>query len=137
VRRRFAGGFPLGHHIGKEALTPRTVLGELLLATVAVVADGRSAHEYLRAPVDPRDGLAQEPRAFDAAVPNTIFLRRRPSPRDRLAGEIDDGIDAVERLLIEHARCRIPEERIPTGRLGRSDELDDGMPARREPLRQR
>ncbi len=87
------------------------------LAGVAVVADGRPAHEHpgRAGPSLPAPG--RRVTDGDAALADGLFLRRRPPPDEGSAGEMDGGVDGgpIERAAREPARVEpaVPRRRCP------------------------
>ena len=71
VARRFGGRLPVLHHVGEEAGTGSARLGQLLVAPVAVPADGRSRHEDTRR-------VARARRASRRAAPCRVRGCRGP-----------------------------------------------------------
>src|SRR5213078_3045800 len=94
-------GFPALADSGQEIAPGGRVFGQLLVATVAVVAGGRRADE--RARLGGAEAGDEVPGADHAAVADAIHLGLRPaSRRDGFAREMDDGVGALERGRAVH-----------------------------------
>jgi hypothetical protein len=110
VARRLAGRFPFLAHLCEKIIARRRCFGEQFIAPTAVVANRRGAHERARAIRRGGDGFADEARALDAAVADFAFERLGPAAAgDVLAGEVHDGVDAVEAGGVDLAGFGVPE----------------------------
>jgi hypothetical protein len=102
---------PVDADLRQEVVGRRGRLGECLVAAVAVVADRGRRDEHGRFPRGLRDALHEVSGAYDATVADPVLLGRRPPPlRDRLAGEVEHGVDAVEGLGRRRSLERIPAD---------------------------
>src|SRR6478609_9741886 len=113
----------------REEVLPRAArVGEVLLAPVAVVADGRR--------VDQPDGLAGAVAVGDEGLGDrpggvrarpldlALVLGVPPTVTDADAREVDDGVDTVERALVEPSAGGVPLDLVRGGG-GVAHETDD------------
>ena len=97
--RRCSRGFPVGDHVGEEALAMRSVLVEQGVATVeSVVPDRRSRHERPRATGAARGHLGQLAGRLDPAFADRGAVRVGEPTRDRGTGQVHDGVDTVQQV---------------------------------------
>ena len=83
--------------LGQEVVAGRGVLVEALVAVRAVVADGAGADQRLRRGSAASMRLDEVARARARATPRIALARVvGPALGDVLAGEVDDGVAAVE-----------------------------------------
>jgi hypothetical protein len=100
---------PVDADAGQEIIRRRRRFGELLVAAVAVEADGRGRDEHGRLVRGLRDALHEMTRAKDTAVANPRLLGGGPPALGhRLAGQVEDDVDPVERLGGRRPLLRIP-----------------------------
>ena len=119
--------FPRQHDIGEKTLARRGRFVEQLSAAIAVDPDGGSAQPDARRPLHRRERARDELRAADATVADFALYRVRPPLGDVLAGEVDDGVSALEGGRIELAALRIPENRFRSGTDRRTCNGHDAM----------
>src|SRR5262249_9351686 len=105
-------------------------------APIAVDADRRRGDQNTWAPLEPRERVAQRARAVHAAAQDPLLLGRGPAPVDRLAGEMDRGVERLERCRLDRAAARIPSKVAPAGRRA-ACEPANGMPFGAQPRDQR
>src|SRR5690606_28086425 len=71
-------------------------------------------------------GAGQETGPLDPAVAEPRLLGRRPALRpDRLAGQVHDGVDALQRLPVQLAGGGVPADGVGPG--GATPDGDDGV----------
>src|SRR4029079_4628913 len=100
------------------------------VAPVAVYADARSRNQNPRWPGESSQRLRQEPGTQDPAVPDPALPRGGPADPDRLAREMDDGVDPVEPAPVDPAGHRVPADLVVS--LGTAGDDDDRVASRRE-----
>ena len=105
-------GFPRLAHVGEEVVARRALLGEHLVAAVAVVTDRRRRHEHARLALAARD------RGREHRVPRTRLSRMRRFCSsvqrllaDALAREVHDRVDTFERGRVDATGVGIPADR--------------------------
>ena len=127
VDRRGRGGLPGLHDVGEVATARWAGLGELLVTAVAVVADRGPRHEPHR--VVPRgDRRRNGVGAVRARREDLVLVRGRPAVvPDPGAGEVDDAVDAVEDVRVEHAAGGVPADLV--GRPRRAAHQPDDLVA--------
>jgi hypothetical protein len=95
---------PLGADLGEEALADGRLLGELLLTARTVDADAGSGQEHGRTVVGRCDRLGDQRRALRAALHQLALVGIGPAlVADAGAGEMHDGVDAVEGVAVDAA----------------------------------
>src|SRR5205823_8435619 len=108
--------FPLRADVSQEAAAAGTGLVEERIAPVSVEPDGGRREEDLRLVAERTDRSREECGSPHATVQNEGLPRSRPSARrDALAGQVHDGIDALEGPMIQRAVVGIPPRRIRAG----------------------
>src|SRR5215469_700136 len=80
----------------KPGISDRGGLGEGLIATVSIDVDAGGADENTWRPLRPNGGFDQPPSPLDTAIQNSLPLCRSPEADDRLAGEMDDGVEPIQ-----------------------------------------
>src|ERR1041385_1169361 len=127
ARRRAGRRFPLARHVREKVLARRAVLGEHLVAAVAIVPDRRRGEQRARPAVQPSEGVADDLRAEDAAVADAILLGGRPPPEYVLTGEVNDGAGTFEGRAIDRPAGGVPLNRALAGRRRTAHERYDLM----------
>ena len=113
-------GFPFAAHVGQKPGARRALFGQHLVLAVAVVADGRGAQKHRGRPCALRQDLAQPARPDDAAVPDAALEIIGPPPGgDILAGQMNHGIEPLERIGAHVTGLRVPDDScvVPDGSL--------------------
>src|SRR5436305_10852520 len=100
-RCRMGCRFPFLADLGQEPATGCAFFRERLVAAVAVVANGRAAEENLWPVFGLGQALGKVASANNAAVTDFAFLGLGPAAHNRLPGQMDDGIEAGERVRRE------------------------------------
>ena len=101
--------FPRDADLGEEVVAGRALLGEDLVAAVAVVPDRRRRHEHLRLALPARDRAREHRGAAHAAVADALLLLVGPALlADALAREVHDRVDTFERGRVDAPRVRDP-----------------------------
>ncbi len=132
VGRRVGLAFPGDADMGQEVVAGGGRLRHALVTALAVVTDGRGAHQDLRTigcgcghsrdEVAGADLTALEDLALDLVV---------PALGDRLAGEVDDGVAAAQSGNGRWSGERVPRDRRDTerslGLLGGARQHRDGI----------
>ena len=104
--------FPVLTHLGEKSGAGLRLLGQYRVATIAVVPDGRRRQQDARAPCGRqcRDRPHEQPRPRDTRPPDDLLPPRRPARvGDAGTGEVHDGVDAVERAVLDRALLGIPD----------------------------
>ena len=106
IALRFTGDLlPAGAKLMGKLVMRRLFFGNHDFTEVAIVTGGGTAYQHRGRRIAGVEELDQLLRDIPAAVAETLFLLRRPALiGDRLTGQINDGINAVEvRLMLEIA----------------------------------
>ena len=102
---------------------------ELLVAAVAVEADRRSRQQHRRLAVEAGQRAGQEVGVRTRLSMISLLVGVGPAVvADAGAGQVHDGVDAVERRCVDGARLGIPADGVGLGR-GAADQAQ-GMVAR-------
>ena len=109
-----AGGvLPLDADLGEEVVAGGAVLGEALVAPVAVVAHGRAGDEDGRRAIEAGHRSGEEAGGLEAAVEDLLLAGRGPFlVADPGAGEVDHGVDALEGGGVDGAGPRVPGDAV-------------------------
>ena len=128
--RAASGGLPGDAHSGVErGARPRGLVHDRV-AAVAVVADGRLAHERAGPRIGGAQGVDEVLCRPLAAVADPLLRLVGPALVDGLADQVDDGVDALEgrgRRALGRCVPRVPADgrvRAP-GSLGIAAQADD------------
>ena len=117
VRGRFRRVFPLLAHVGEESAAGRGRLGERLVAVRPVVVDAGRRDQHRRLVRETGERAGEHVRALRARLEDEPLARRRPAlVADAGAGEMDDGVDALEPGGVDRTRVGIPGELVGAGR---------------------
>ena len=129
--------FPRLAHLGKEAPSRASLLRDALDASGAVEADRRRRDEDRRGPAQTVQGRHQRPGAQHSALADRVLLGGSPAAsRDALAGQVHDGVHALQALGLDPVLHRVPVNLAPgTVGLAPHDRPDD-VPAGREEVAQ-
>ena len=107
--------------LGEEVVAGRRLLGEDLVAPVAVVPDRRAADERPGGrPARPGPSPGAWCPAGGSPGPARCASAVHGGPSDALAGEVDDGIEALERRGIDGAGGRVPVDPVDPSQPGRT-----------------
>ena len=121
-RSRGVGGcLPGPNDIGEEARSLRRLLGEDLVAAVAVEADGRCTHHHRGSRVESSRGPGEQVGRLDARFQDLALVRLGPPLPDVHAAQVHDRVDPEELRSVEIACRGIPTELVSARRLA-SDE---------------
>ena len=109
------------HTWARKSSPRRRLLGQLLVAVRAVVADGGGADQRLRAVLGGAEPVDQVARAQLARLADAALGVVAPALGDVLARQVHDGVAALERLDRRGARRRVPLDGLGAGqRLARA-----------------
>ena len=105
------GRLPRTGEVRKKAATRRTILGENLVAAVAVIADCGRRNKHFGWGVHPRQPLAQHAGATSTTLKNPLFERGPPACRGNvLASQVHNALHAVQRGGIKGAGSGVPRD---------------------------
>src|SRR5690606_21209147 len=91
------------------------VVVEVIVARERVVVDAGGGDERLRPHGQPADRLDDRARALDPTVADELLLARVPPLRgDRFAGEVNDRVDAIERVAPRPGRLECGGDELET-----------------------
>ena len=99
---------PAFTNFGQEAGPRRRILGEFLVAAVAIEADCRGRHYDGRWATKTGQCSGQYFSSLYAAVKNPPLLGCRPPAIDSLTSQVDDGVDTLEGRLVDPTSSQIP-----------------------------
>src|SRR5439155_22166465 len=91
-------GFPLAAYFREKACAGRRFFAEKLVATIAVVPDGRRANQCRRALLGICQRLRQILCAHNPAVADPLLLCFRPTPGYAFYGEMNHGLEAGDEI---------------------------------------
>ena len=130
---RRGGRLPLPADLGEISRAGLTLLGQRLLSPVAVITDRGGAHDRLRRPGEPREGVAENARPVHTAVPDGGLPGGvPPAGADVLARQVEYGIEPLEPRRIDLPFYRVPPYRLLPGGGRASDQADNLMSRRRQ-----
>jgi hypothetical protein len=138
LRCRSRRSLPLIADPRQEALAPSALLGQWLLATVSVEADGRCRDEDARRGAEGRERLAERAGPVHPARSDRSFSVSGPaSVPDARAREVNHGVASLEKGAIHSSGKRVPPDLGCIRDRGPSDQGLDSMPPRGEKRNQR
>src|SRR5690606_12837850 len=108
-------------------------------AVTAIVVHARHADEHGRLLTPLGQGAREQSRALHPALMNLPLLPWRPHARDRLAGEVHDGVHAFELRRLDLPLLWMPDDDALARRYAaeRPDHPHDLVPPRSKRLQQR
>lgn len=109
-------------------IAQRAVLGENLVATVSVDADGRRGYQDGRRSTQACECFAQKTGPLDPAAPDAGLALPSPTSTYVLPGQMNDAIHAFEPVRVESSGLGVPIDL--SVRRGAPDQWRNPMPAR-------
>ena len=122
--------FPRLAHLGQEAAARPAILGQLLVAAIAVVSDRGGAHQHPRRRRQASRGMGYPLGAVPARPHDLLLLRHGPAHADQgLARQVHDRVHALQPVVIHFPLCGIPVHGPLSGLLPRAHQAQHAVPA--------
>ncbi len=118
---------PVLAHGGQEVVSGAARLIEHFVTALAVIADGRTAHEHAWPRRERCHRRGDERGRLHAALANPAHRIARPALRDVFAGEVDDRVDAGEALRVDLVSLGVPRHFVARARRA-ANEPSNGVP---------